>query len=138
METGLLGGDPPQPAAININRRVKGFGADVVLSAPLGERFSIFGRVGAFRSNLYADAQLEGNIVFPSGPERSRSGKQDETIAKYGVGADWKFSPRVSLRLDWERYANVGKKFILPPSPPGQTGEANMDALSLGLAYRFR
>jgi opacity protein-like surface antigen len=43
--------------------------------------------------------------------------------------------PDVALRLEWERYANVGKAFAVGGS--GTTGEADTDTWMLGVSLRF-
>lgn len=135
--TTLMGGDPPQPAATTIHREITGFGADLVLSAPLAQNFEIFGRVGAVRTQLKARADLFGNIVFTNGDpsERSRSTDHDETVGRYGLGAQWSFGSHTALRLEWERYAEVGKAFEVGGT--GTTGEADTDFVSLGVVVRF-
>lgn len=136
-DTRFLGGDPPADAQVIITRQVKGFGLDAVLSAPITQRFSVFGRVGAFRADLDATAQLGGNVEFTGGNgETFRTASQSETLARYGAGLDFDFTPNLGMRLEWERYANVGKKFEVGQS--GTTGEADMDNLSLSVVYRFR
>jgi OOP family OmpA-OmpF porin len=119
-------------ASVFERRKISGYGADLVLSAPVLRYFSVFGRVGAFRSRLKADEQVVGLIFLPSG---SRSTTVNETVLRYGVGGDWWFRPNVALRLEWERYSNVGKPFASGAS--GTTGEANTDAFLLGVMMRF-
>lgn len=137
MDTTFLGGDPALPASVDTRRRICGFGADLVLAAPLGTRWSLFGAVGAFRSHLVADAALDGNVVFiPGEPgERSRTTTRDETVNHYGLGGEWKFARATSLRIEWERYVNVGKPFEVGGT--GTTGQADTDLYSIGLVYRF-
>jgi opacity protein-like surface antigen len=124
-------------ASILVNRNITGYGADLVLCAPMGGYFSVFGRVGALRSRLVADAQLDGLIEFTNGnpADRARTTTVDETVLRYGAGADWWLRPNVGLRLEWERYSNVGKAFAIGGS--GTTGEANTDAFFLGVMARF-
>jgi OOP family OmpA-OmpF porin len=136
LTTSFLGGDPAAPGAITINRKISGFGADAVFSWPIAQRFAVFGKVGAFRSRLEADAALSGNIVFTNAPgDRQRSTTQNETLLKYGVGGDWWFTPNAALRLEWERYHDVGKAFAVGGS--GTTGEADTDTVTLGVMMRF-
>ncbi len=138
MVTTLLGGDPPLPATIAIDRKISGYGVDLVATAPLGwQRVELFGRVGAFRSRLEATAALAGNIVFTGGDpnERLRNTTRQETVLKFGVGAECRLARNVALRLDWERYASVGKAFAMGGS--GTTGEADTDVVSLGVTMRF-
>lgn len=137
--THMQGGtNPTLPASITVNRKLDGYGADVLLIAPFEpQRLDLFARAGAFRSRLRADASLDGNIVFTNGDpsERSRGTTRNETVFHWGVGADWAFTPNVALRLEWERYANVGKPFEVGGS--GTTGEADTDAVMLGVVMRF-
>src|SRR5258706_3122682 len=113
MFTTMVALDGFNTASILVRREIKGYGADLLLSAPVGGQFSVFGRVGAFRSRLQADAQLDGLINFTNGNplDRARSTTVEETVLRYGAGVDWWFRRDVGLRLDWERYSNVGKKF---------------------------
>ncbi len=137
MFTTMVALDGFNTASILVRREIKGYGADLLLSAPVGGQFSVFGRVGAFRSRLQADAQLDGLINFTNGNplDRARSTTVEETVLRYGAGVDWWFRRDVGLRLDWERYSNVGKKFEIGGS--GTTGEANTDAFYLGVIARF-
>jgi opacity protein-like surface antigen len=138
LVTRMQGGDPPFPASIAIDRRISGYGLDLVATPPLGwSRVDLFARIGVFRSRLEAKAALEGNIVFTSGDpeERVRNTTRDETVLKFGLGAECRLARNVGLRLEWERYAAVGKPFVVGGS--GTTGEADTDVVSLGLTMRF-
>lgn len=135
-DTRFQGGNPPSDAQVIIRRQVKGFGVDAVLSAPLTPAFSVFGKVGVFRADMDASAQLGGNVEFPGSTERSRSTNQRENVAHYGVGVDFHFARNLGARVEYERYAKVGKKFEVGGT--GTTGEADMDNVSLSLVYRFR
>ena len=136
--TRMQGGDPPFPASIAIDRKISGYGIDLVASPPLDwKAVGLFARLGAFRSRLEAAATLDGNIVFTSGDpaERVRTTTRQETVLKFGIGAEWWISRNVAARLEWERYSAVGKPFAIGGS--GTTGEADTDMLSLGVAFRF-
>lgn len=136
--TTMQGGEPPLPAAITIDRRISGYGVDLVATPPLGwTTVSLFGRVGAFRSRLEATARLDGNIVFTGGDvdERERTTTRQETVLKTGLGGEWWFRPDAALRLEWERYYDVGKPFAVGGS--GTTGEADTDVVALGVLMRF-
>lgn len=136
MVTSFLGGDPQLPAAIAIDRELQAYGIDVVFIAPVGPRIEVFGRVGAARVNIDARAQLFGNVEFTGGAgERERSTSVDETVGRYGVGAQWGFGRNMALRVEWERYADVGKAFRIGGS--GTTGEADTDVYSVGVLFHF-
>lgn len=138
VHSSFLGGDPPAPAAIALVREVAGYGADVVFSAPIGSGASVFGRAGAFRARLKASAELDGNVVFTNGDpsERRRSTSKEETVGRFGVGLDWPVARNAWVRLEWERYLEIGKAFEVGGS--GTTGEADTDAILAGFVFRFR
>ncbi len=62
----------------------------LVGSLPVGESFSVYGRLGASR--------LEAK--FKSGPF---SGKESDTRGLYGVGVNYAFTPAVSARLEVQK-----------------------------------
>ncbi len=128
---------PFNAGAVVLDRKISGFGADLVLSAPLGNRASIHGRVGAVQSRLEAEARLSGFINFTSGntADRQRTTTVNETVTRFGVGGEYMFTPRAGIRVEWERWLDVGKKFEI--GGQGTTGEADTDFYSVGLVYRF-
>jgi opacity protein-like surface antigen len=118
------------------DRSVKGYGLDLVLTAPFYERFAVFGRVGFFRAETKATATLSGETIFSDGdPSRSRTNTSRENIAKFGVGFDWYVWKNAALRLEWERLTDVGKK--IESGVSGTTGEADMDLWTIGAIWRF-
>jgi opacity protein-like surface antigen len=132
------GANPDTPAAIAINRKVDGYGADLVVMAPFEpQRLTLFARAGAYRAHLKEDATLSGNIVFTNGDpgERTRGTTQDETVFHWGVGLDWDMTRNIALRVEWERYNAIGKAFAIGGS--GTTGEADTDAWMLNVLFRF-
>lgn len=135
--TSFLGGDAPAPAAIALDREVKAYGIDAVFIAPVGDAFEVFGRVGAAHTSLDARQELFGNVVFTGGDpnERVRTASVDETIGRYGVGGQWRFAPNMALRVEWERYAGIGKAFRI--GGQGTTGEADTDMYSIGVNFHF-
>jgi opacity protein-like surface antigen len=135
--TDSLGGDPPAPAQILLEREVRGYGADAVFFARVAPRWKAFGRVGAMRTKLEASQSLAGNIVFTNGDpsERRRSVTREETVLRYGLGVQWEYDTCHLLRLEWQRQEKIGKPFAIGGS--GTTGEADTDAVMLGYVYRF-
>ena len=133
----FLGGDAPAPASIDLRREVTGAGVDAVLFAPFARGGGLFARVGVVRTRLKASQALDGNVVFTGGDpsERMRSTVRHETVRRYGVGFEWAIDARASARLEWERYAKIGKAFEIGGS--GTTGEADTDTLMLGVVFRF-
>jgi OmpA-OmpF porin, OOP family len=88
-------------------------GFDVLGIIPFDRAFSGFAKVGLFR--------WDGEISF-SGPGGTASASDDGTDFKFGLGVQWKFSPNLNLRGEWEYY-NIE--------------ETPIQMLSVGLVYRF-
>lgn len=137
MNTTSLGGYPPFPAAILIDRKISGFGLDAVGNIPLLEdRLDLFAKVGTFRSRLEATASLDGNIEFSNGSgERFRSVKRSENVSHAGLGLQFWITPRVAIRGEWERFFSIGKPFEVGGT--GTTGRADTDAGWVGVVARF-
>ena len=134
----IMGGTPVQPATFDLRRKISGYGLDIVATAPLGfERVRFFGRAGAFRARLVANAALGGNIVFSNGPpeQRSRSITLQETVFHAGLGVEWQLARNLALRAEYERYARIGRAFRV--GGMGTTGEADTDVASLGIVATF-
>ena len=123
--------------SVTMHRQLEGLGVDLLARAPLGTRAAVYGRLGAVRMRLDADAVLDGNIVFSNGSpgERRRSTTYSETVTRAGVGAEWSFNSRLAMRVEWERWFDAGKPFAI--GGVGTTGEADTDAYTVGLVYRF-
>jgi OOP family OmpA-OmpF porin len=91
---------------------------------PIGERFSVFGRVGIALMSVDADASvsIDGESVADSvGTDRSNM--------VYGIGGEFSLNERFGVRLGWDRYAEVGSDDL--------AGEVDIDLISLGLRYNF-
>jgi OOP family OmpA-OmpF porin len=118
------------------DRKVDGFGLDLVAGWEASPGLSLFGRVGAFRADVTTDTTISGDTRFADGTEGNfRSVSQDETVLKAGLGAQYAFTRNLAARLEWERFFDVGKR--LTPESRGNTGEADHDAWWLGVVFRF-
>lgn len=53
-----------------------------------------------------------------------------------GLGAQYNFTQSLGLRMEWERYFNVGSTSS-NSTAGATTGQANIDLLSAGLVYKF-
>jgi hypothetical protein len=138
-----------------IDRNVKAYGADVVFSIPVFERLSLHARAGWVRAKAEADVSTNLESSVGQGPFFSdgsggltRSVSSTNGVGRFGVGADWSFTPQFALRLGWERLGSVGQEY----SPNGRrsvqggapllgtdaaTGRATLTNWSAGLVYRF-
>jgi hypothetical protein len=87
---------------------------------PFAEKFDVYGRAGVY----FADTvRTLGSGAFQS--ERAESSEE----ALWGVGAQWRAFERWSLRLDYHRFEDVGRR--------SRTGEADIELWSLGVLFRI-
>lgn len=84
---------------------------------PLGDRFSLFGRVGVNFWNIDVSATGTGG-----GGTATASDSDDGTDWVYGVGAAYDFTPNLSARGEWERY---------------DFDDSDVDLLSAGISWSF-
>ncbi len=91
---------------------------------PIGERFSVFGRLGLALMSVDADVS-----VSIEGESASDSASTDRSNMVYGIGGEFSFGQRFGVRLGWDRYAEVGSDDL--------AGEVDIDLFSLGLRYNF-
>ena len=90
--------------------RASGAYLDGVGTFPVGNNFSVLGRLGAFNGKL----------------DSSAAGSDRSTQLKLGAGLQYNLSPRTAVRAEWERY-----RFDALGS------RSNTDFYSVGLQYRF-
>ncbi|HKX38586.1 MAG TPA: outer membrane beta-barrel protein [Burkholderiales bacterium] len=86
---------------------------------PLAERFSLYGKAGVYRGEV--DARIDTVLV-------SGSASESNTDLTFGAGVRFDFSPRAALRVEWQRYPDMGGD---------ETGEDDIDFLSVGVIFRF-
>lgn len=114
--------DTEPPGSLAGDIEVKGWNLDAVGLLPLGERFSLLGRIGAAYSE--ADARLQGTgAVTPLNPNSS----EQDTDVKFGIGAQWAVTEVIGLRLEAERFH----------FDDSLDNRADIDLISLGLVMRF-
>lgn len=72
------------------------------------------------------NAEVNGTIAGASG------NVGDTDVAwSFGMGAQYNFTKALGLRMEWERYFEVGGTDV------GGTGEADIDLISAGVVYKF-
>ncbi len=111
-------------AGLGVDQSTSGPVFSLLGIVPVGERFSVFGRVGVALMSVDADlsVSLDGEAV-------TDSASTDRSNLMYGIGGEFGFNERFGVRLGWDRYANVGSD--------DQAGEVDIDVISLGLRYNF-
>ena len=91
---------------------------------PIGERWGIYGRAGL----ALMDSEGEATATVGDVTDRiSDSTNRSNLVA--GAGVNYAVSDRFGLRLEWDRYFDVGSEEIV--------GESDIDLFSLGLRYNF-
>ena len=100
-----VGGNP-----FDIRLKADGFTLGATGIIPLGERFALFGRAGAF----FWDGDAEINNISQARPE--------DTNPYFGAGARFAITDHLSLVGDWTRY---------------ELEDTESGVIALGLTYRF-
>jgi OOP family OmpA-OmpF porin len=110
----------------NVNATIKASGWNLVAMGilPLGDTFSLLGRVGMIRAKVEANAST---TVPGISPENTSTTNNDFT---YGLGVAYNLSKNVSFRADYDRYAKLG-------DTNSTGGEGDVDLYSLAVAYKF-
>jgi OOP family OmpA-OmpF porin len=111
-------------AGLGIDQSTSGPVFSVLGIVPIGERFTVFGRLGLALMSVDVDA-----TVSLDGESFTDSVSTDRSNPMYGIGGELGFNERFGVRLGWDRYANVGSD--------DQAGEVDIDMISLGLRYNF-
>jgi OOP family OmpA-OmpF porin len=78
----------------------------------LTDRFSVYGKVGAYQGTL-----------------KGAGTDEDTTDLTYGIGVRWDFTKRFGVRGEWQRYESLGG---------GSLVETDLDVLSIGLIFSFQ
>jgi OOP family OmpA-OmpF porin len=83
-------------------------------SWPLGNNFSILGKLGFYNAEIKLGGLASGN--------------KTTTDLTYGIGGQYDFNRNLGLRLEFNRYSKV-------KAPGG--GDSDIDVMSLGALWRF-
>lgn len=119
-----------EPAGLAQEDSIRYLNSGVTLAAlgmlPLGERFDLYARGGA----SYVDTRTRFKISDPASGASLASveNKVHRWSAVVGVGADWNIGQSFALRLDYQRFFDVGEK--------NATGQFDIDLLTLGVLFR--
>ena len=109
---------------VNADYKSKGFGVDVVLSAPITQEFSVYGRLGVIQAKTEGRFSSNGSIGL-----LANRGSKNKTGQHFGVGLQYDLSPALALRGEVETYRKLGDDTT--------GGELKVDVLSLGAIFRF-
>lgn len=109
------------PGSLGGDLRVRGLNLDLVGIFPVSDRFSVFGRVGAAYAQSRTSFNNTGAVPFAA------SRKESDTNLKVGVGLEYAFSDRLSVRAELERYR----------INDALRSRGHIDMASIGLVYSF-
>lgn len=104
--------------------RSRGLNVDTLGILPVNSEFSVFGKLGVIdaKTRYHIDGS-DDDGEFADSREKYR------WSPNFGVGANYAVNDETSLRLELERFEDIGSK--------STTGEQNVDLVSLGVSYRF-
>lgn len=92
-----------------------------LLRAPIGgSGFSVFGRLGGYAG----DVKLSG----------VDNGKKSSTGLTFGFGGEYDFARNLGVRAEWQRYSKMKAR----NDATGAEDDGDVDALTLGVLYRFQ
>lgn len=92
---------------------------------PIAERFDVYGRAGL--ALMDTEARLS---VSADGTSESISDSTQRSNIMYGIGGEFHASERIGVRIEWNRYAEIGSEDV--------TGEGDVDMFNLALRVNFR
>ena len=105
-------------------RSTSGMILQVLGTYSLNPSFVLLARGGMNILNTEVNGPVAGTYNNNSG---------DTDIAwSFGLGGQYNINPQIGVRLEWERYFEVGSS-----SSNGGTGEADIDLLTAGLVFKF-
>jgi len=121
VDSGRNGANPfANPASLASAFRSKAFGVDTIATLPFWNKFSLYGRLGAFRGDPRG-AFATPSILWLSDAARG-------TRMRYGLGLQYDFTKAFGIRAELERYSPLGQ--LLPT-------DADSDSFSVGVRWRF-
>jgi OmpA-OmpF porin, OOP family len=111
-------------STLGLDISAKGPTLAALVTAPLGEKFDVHGRLGMF----FADTTFELGIGLDTFDESDEFSANSEDFFA-GVGAAYHFTPNFAASIDFSLFKDVGDD--------EETGEGDIDSLTLGLQYTF-
>ena len=94
---------------------------------PINAQFSLLGRLGVARNTAeFSETEIPGGA--------SASAKKTKTGLFWGLGAQYNYSQKIALRLDYDNYGKFGEAFV---DDRITTGRAKADMWSLNVVVGF-
>ncbi len=114
---------PALPGTLSGKIKLQGLNLDAVGMLPLGDKFSVFGRVGLQYAQAKDNFSSTGVVAPPAKPNPSKNALN----YKAGVGVQYDFNRSLGMRVEAERYR----------IDDAINNKGNINMYSLGLVYRF-
>lgn len=94
---------PAPPFALHATAEARGVFLSALAHWPFAERFSAFAKAGVFRS----EAEFTETIASTGVTRVNRT--ERHTDANFGAGLQWQVLPAVAVRVEWERFKDIGR-----------------------------
>ena len=111
--------------------KVSGWGFALLPTIPLGQKFSLYGRLGGFSSTARMTIH---NVNF--GASSSSGVQHSELTPLTGFGAQYFFDDESGIRLEFENYGTVGNA-CTSQNVNNCTGRVNVKMISANLLFPF-
>ena len=119
----------PNAGAGTLSAKYKssGYGLDALVTAPLVQGFSIYGRVGVLRAKTEANFTSSGSIFVS--PTSRLDATANTTAYSYGIGLQYDISKQVAIRAEGQRYEKLGND--------DTGGKLKLDVYTIGAVFSF-
>lgn len=118
-------GDTLMPVDVKVDWESKGPALSVLGILPFMDAWDVYARVGVF----FADTKVTVKATSDGVSSGSFDQSKNTTEFIWGVGGGYTFMDHWTVRLEYQGLPNVGDK--------NNTGEFNVDRITLGVLYRF-
>lgn len=125
MEVGYVDLGTVDYSAPTGSRETNGMLIQMVGTYALNPKFTLIGRGGMNILNT----EVNGAIVNAIDSTSVNNSGDTDVSWSLGLGAQYNFTKSLGLRVEWERYFEVGD--------PDSTGEADIDLISAGMVFKF-
>ena len=110
--------------SVNADAKSNAWELDGVGTWPLGNKFSVFGKLGLYRAKV----ELTGSAAV-AGFSGSSSANSTNTGLTFGAGGMYDITPAIAARLELQRYSRVGSDDV--------GGKSDVDVISIGALFKF-
>lgn len=109
--------------SLNSSLRSRGIDLSALGLLPVGESFTLFGRVGVLAARTRSSFSSSGSVALIGGSESERS-----SGVLYGLGGMADVAPNLALRVEYTEHRKVGDDL---------SGDFKARTITAGVQYRF-